>query len=79
MQYISNIDRIKKPNTTEAAKAYPTIDAKKLQARLMILQHAKREQMQYLSQVKAERAQRATNNTLVNAFMARYNNIKQAA
>jgi hypothetical protein len=78
MQYISNIKKIEKLSKTEAAIANP-IDAKKLQARLMILQHAKREQMQYLNQVKKERAERATNNTLVNAFMARYNNIKQAA
>jgi hypothetical protein len=78
MQYISNIKKIEKSTRTEAAIANP-IDTKKLQARLMILQHAKREQMQYLNQVKKERAERATNNTLVNAFMARYNNIKQAA
>jgi hypothetical protein len=78
MQYISKLNKVEKPIMNEAAKP-KVIDAKKLQARLMILQHAKREQMQYLNQVKKERAERATNNTLVNAFMARYNNIKQAA
>ncbi len=78
MQYISNLKKVEKPKMIEAAKPN-AIDAKKLQARLMLLQHAKREQMQYLNQVRAERAQRDTNNTLVNAFMARYNNMQQAA
>jgi hypothetical protein len=78
MQYISNINKIDKSNMKEAATANP-IDTKKLQARLMILQHAKNEQMQYLNQVKARKVEMSTNNSLVQAFMENYKNMKQAA
>jgi hypothetical protein len=78
MQYISNIKRVEKPTKTEAATANP-IDTKKLQARLLILQHAKNEQMQYLNQVKARKVEMSMNNSLVQAFMENYKNMKQAA
>ena len=78
MQYISNIKKVEKPTLRQAATANP-IDTKKLQARLMILQHAKNEQMQYLKQVKAKKVEMNTNNSLVQAFMENYKNMKQAA